>query len=103
MEMWDKDYFNMEVRAFMRIDRDNTGAFQFGLISGNIDGRIIKSKEGSRFEFTWDGNNEIDSESGSGWFALKNNDVIEGEIKIHLGDVSKFSAKKAKKNCEPTF
>jgi len=97
MEMWDKDYFNMEVRAFVRIDKGNTGAFQFGLVSGGIDGRIIKSKEGYRFEFTWDGSDELDPESGSGWFVLKNKDVIEGEFKIHLGDVSKFSARRAKK------
>ncbi|MDI6722921.1 MAG: hypothetical protein QMD97_05150, partial [Candidatus Aenigmarchaeota archaeon] len=85
MEMWDKDYFNMEVQAFIKIDKGMSGNFQFGLVSGGIDGRVVKSQNGDRFEFTWDGNDELDPESGSGWFALKNKDVIEGEFKIHLG------------------
>lgn len=97
MEMWDKDYFNMEVKAYIRIDKDNMGVFQFGLVSGGIDGRIVRFQEGGRFEFTWDGNDECDPESGSGWFTLKSKDIIEGEFKVHLGDVSKFSAKRAKK------
>ena len=97
MEMWNKGYFNMEVQAFIKISKDCMGNFQFGLVSGGIDGRIVKSKEGDRFEFTWDGQDECDPESGSGWFVLKDNDIIEGEIKIHLGDVSKFSARRPKK------
>lgn len=98
MEMYDKDYFNMEVKAYIRIDKNNMGAFQFGLVQGGIDGRLVKSQEGDRFEFTWDGKDECDPASGSGWFTLKSKDIIQGEIKIRLGDVSKFSARKAKKS-----
>jgi hypothetical protein len=38
MEAWDEDYFNMEVQAYIRIDPDNLGVFQLGLVSGGIDG-----------------------------------------------------------------
>lgn len=52
MEAWGKDYFNMEVQAYIRIDKNSLGEFQFGLVSGQIDGRIVKYPEGERFEFT---------------------------------------------------
>lgn len=51
MEVWDEDYFNMDVQAYIEIKRDNLGTFQFGL--------------------------------------------VEGEFRIHLGDDSTFSAKRA--------
>lgn len=40
MELWDKDYFDMEVQAFIKIERSKRGEFQFGLVSGAIDGKI---------------------------------------------------------------
>ena len=36
MEMWDKDYFNMEVQAYIEINERNLGNFQFGLVSVKI-------------------------------------------------------------------
>src|SRR4030095_1001833 len=38
MELWDEDYLNMEVQAFIRITREGGGEFQFGLVSGQLDG-----------------------------------------------------------------
>lgn len=38
MEMWDEDYFNMETQAYVEISPDNLGNFQFGLVSGYLDG-----------------------------------------------------------------
>jgi hypothetical protein len=42
MEMWDEDYFNMEVQAFIYIHDNGRGNFQFGLVTGQMDGRIIE-------------------------------------------------------------
>ncbi len=42
MEMWDDDYFNMEVQAYVAIDSRNLGDFQFGLVSGQIDGKVVE-------------------------------------------------------------
>ncbi len=50
MEAWDEDYFNMEVQAYIRIDPNNLGVFQFGLVSGGIDGKLVDSADGERFE-----------------------------------------------------
>ena len=92
MELWQADYFNMEVQAFIEIDeKAGTGEFQFGLVSGSIDGELAKDK----FKFTWDGVDECDEVSGSGWVKLKEPDILEGAFKIHQGDKSKFLAHKA--------
>jgi hypothetical protein len=96
MEMWDEDYFNMEVQAYLRIDSKGLGDFQFGLVSGQIDGECVKEGSDERFEFTWEGNDECDPASGGGWLKLKAADKLEGKIKFHLGDSSKFLAKRAK-------
>jgi flagellar hook assembly protein FlgD len=46
-------------------------------------------------EFTWDGNDENDEASGSGWLKLKDKNTLEGKIKFHHGDSSLFLAKRA--------
>lgn len=95
MEMWGADYFNMEVQAYITIDKNNGGEFQFGLVTGAIDGEINKTASGEILEFTWDGSDECDEASGSGWLKLKDKTTIEGKIKFHHGDSSRFSAKRA--------
>lgn len=91
METWAEDYFNMEVQAYIEIDKKDMGKFQFGLVSGYLDGEVVDK----RFEFTWEGNDECDPANGSGWIRLKDADTLEGRIKIHHGDSSMFWAKRA--------
>ena len=91
METWGDDYLNMEVQAYIRIRRDGGGDFQFGLVSGQIDGEVV----GDRFEFTWDGNDECDDASGSGWLEMESRNKLEGKIKIHHGDSSTLAAERA--------
>lgn len=97
MEEWNEDYFNMEVQAYIEIEPNNMGHFQFGLVCGQIDGEVVQYPDGKRFEFTWDGNDECDPAQGSGWIKLMDANTIEGKFKFHLGDSSTFSAKRAKK------
>ena len=94
METWGDDYLNMEVQAYIRIRRDGGGDFQFGLVSGQIDGEVV----GDRFEFTWDGNDECDEASGSGWLEMESRNKLEGKIKIHHGDSSTLVAERAPKS-----
>lgn len=96
MEEWDEDYFNTEVQAYIKIDQKGLGEFQFGLVSGQMDGEVIKDGADERFEFTFEGNDENDPTSGSGWLRLKDKNNLEGRIKFHLGDSSRFLAKRAK-------
>jgi hypothetical protein len=96
MEMWDEDYFNMEVQAYIKINPNNIGYFQFGLVCGQIDGKIVCYPDGDRFEFTFEGEDEGDPVSGFGWIKFKEKDAVEGEFRLHLGDDSTFSARRAK-------
>ena len=50
--------------------------------------------EMERFEFTWDGSDELDPVSGSGWLRIAGDKAGEGRIKFHLGDSSSFKVKK---------
>ena len=97
MSGWDRKYCDMEVKAYLKIEKNLMGDFQFGLVFGQIDGRIVKRSDGECFDFTWDGNDECDPTSGSGWVKLKGENNVEGEIKLHLGDHSTFQAKRMKK------
>jgi hypothetical protein len=113
MELWDYDYVNMERQAFVEIDPDNLGSFQFGLVRGQLDGYLETLEEtpevepsgrrlaslplGSvRFAFTWDGFDEMDEVSGSGWMRLTSAREAAGVIKVHLGDHSTFRAHRAR-------
>ncbi len=96
MELWDEDYFNMVTQAYIEIKKNNTGSFQFGLVRGYLDGEEVNTGSRSRFEFTWEGDDEGTPMSGSGWLESSNEDNLFGRIKIHLGDSSDFRAKRVK-------
>ena len=94
MENWDEDYFNMEVQAYIEINEKGAGDFQFGLVTGQIDGEVVKDKSDEKLEFTWKGGDENDEASGSGWLRLQDKKTLEGKIKFHGGDSSLFLAKR---------
>jgi hypothetical protein len=95
MDMWDEDYFNMDGQAFIQIGSNGIGNFQFGLVSGGIDGEVVKTGNLERFEFTWEGQDECDPALGSGWLKLSGENRLKGRIKFHLGDNSEFVAVRA--------
>lgn len=91
MEVWDADYFDMEVPAHITIRADLTGEFQFGLVQGDLDARVSVTDREARLEFSWLGFDENDPMSGRGWMAVTG-DQAQGYIFIHLGDDSAFTA-----------
>jgi hypothetical protein len=95
MELWDEDYFNMETQAYIEITPGNMGEFQFGLVTGSLDGDLEDNNGKERFTFTWEGAAEMDEASGSGWLQLSRKDQADGLIKLHGGDKSTFKARKA--------
>jgi len=95
MEMWDEDYMNMETQAYIEIKEKGLGNFQFGLVIGNIDGELVDYKGIEMFEFTWEGQDENDPAFGSGWLRFIDENNLEGKIKFHLGDSSRFWAKRS--------
>ena len=94
MEMWDEDYFNMEVQAYITIDSRGIGDFQFGLVSGQLAGEIETIGTEERLHFTWDGNDECDPASGAGWVKFIDADHLQGHFLFHMGDSSDFLAKR---------
>ncbi|MBI2629856.1 hypothetical protein HYW76_02030 [Candidatus Pacearchaeota archaeon] len=102
MSNWGEDYFNEEEQAYIKINKNNSGEFKFGYVSAEIDGRITKEDREDVLEFTFEGNDELEPVQGRGWVKLKENNlsIIEGEIFFHMGDSSKFSAKKVRDNID---
>jgi hypothetical protein len=92
MELWDESYFNMEVQAYVEVRPNSFGTFQFGLVSGYLDGEVESG--GERFAFTWEGQDEMEPMTGSGWIELKREDTVVGSIKLHLADRSGFRARR---------
>jgi hypothetical protein len=95
MEVWDQEYVDMEVPGFVRISSNGTGRFQFGLVSGDIDGRVEQCGKAPRFEFSWSGQDENDPVCGRGW-AVVEDDELQGRVYLHLADDSAFRAIKSK-------
>jgi hypothetical protein len=95
MEVWDQDYVDMEVPGFIRIDSDGTGQLRFGLVSGEIDGRVEQCGNTPRFEFSWSGQEENDPACGRGWVIIEEGE-LRGRIYLHLADDSAFRAIKSK-------
>lgn len=91
MEVWDADYLDMEVHAHITIRKDLSGEFQFGLVQGELDGRVEIMDGAPRFDFSWSGFDENDPTSGRGWLRIEG-DHAEGRIFIHLGDDSGLTA-----------
>lgn len=94
MSEWDNKYMDMEVKAYINIEKDGSGDFHFGLVSASINGDFLKERQ--LFDFTFEGTDEMDPISGDGWMKISYNTATEGEIRFHAGDKSKFWAKKMK-------
>ncbi len=91
MEVWDKDYLDMEVPAHLTIGQDLTGTLQFGLVQGGVDARVSTMEGEPRLEFSWSGFDENTPTSGCGWMTVSG-DRAEGRLFTYMGDDSSFSA-----------
>ncbi len=95
MECWDAHYFDMEVAAHINIEDDLSGEFQFGLVQGQMKGRL-SAGPAARYRFTWSGFDENDPVSGRGWLRA-HGDRAEGHIEFDLGEKSKLVAQRVKR------
>lgn len=97
MDDFTKKDIDMEVPAFIDVERGGCGEFQFILVRGAMCGDF---KNNEIFDFTWEGGDDCDEASGDGWMKLRpGGTAAEGEIRFHCGDTHKFRAvKKPKKN-----
>ena len=91
MDLWDQDFVNEEVEGYFEFKKDSKGEFHFGYVHGVTDFRPGTKDGKPCVEFTWEGNDEMDSAMGSGW-AVIDGDEIEGMLFFHRGDESGFRA-----------
>ena len=94
MDQWDQEFVDEEVEGFFEFKRDGQGEFHFGYVHGSIDHRPATRDGKPCVEFTWEGNDEMDSAMGRGW-AVIDGDEIEGMLFFHQGDESGFKAKRS--------
>ncbi len=91
MELWDAEFIDEEVPAFIKFNTDGLGAFHFGYVHGWIDCRFVQRDGKEAVEFSWEGNDDSDHACGRGWVVL-DGDRLQGRIFFHQGDDSSFEA-----------
>jgi len=67
MDEWDQDFVDEEVEGFIRLDQGGRGEFQFGYVHGWIDHEPAEREGKTGVEWSWDGNDEMESASGRDW------------------------------------
>jgi hypothetical protein len=92
MELWNSEAIDLLGPAFIEINADGTGAFQFIAVEGNLDCHFNEPGADSAVEFSWDGNDESDPASGRGWINFSPDGSLHGRIFFHMGDDSSFRA-----------
>lgn len=93
MSAWDDEYIDEEEEGYFEFDLKGNGQFHFGYVQGQMDCRLTTRDGEVTIEWTWDGNDEMDSAHGRGWAIVKG-DELHGMIFFHDGDDSEFVAKK---------
>jgi hypothetical protein len=107
MSEWDRDVIDEGGPATIRFDANGGGEIRFIYVQGDLDCRYDDyddydddledddlDKPG--VTFTWQGFDELDEASGSGWAILKTKNKLFGRIRFHGGDESTFTAKRKK-------
>ena len=89
MSAWDEDYLNEEVKAYIKFDARKGGEFHFGYVHGFMDCRLTTRDGEPAIEWTWEGNDEMESAQGRGWAVIKGAE-LHGMIFFHQGDESRI-------------
>jgi prevent-host-death family protein len=88
MELWDRNYLDMEEPAYIAFNERGGGEFVFGLVYGGLSCGYSPTS----IDFTWEGNDEMEEALGDGWAELQDDGTVAGEIRFHAGDESGFRA-----------
>jgi hypothetical protein len=90
MSAWDQDYVDMDGPGHITFGAGRSGAFQFGMVQGQMDSRPAESL-GDRVEFTWHGLDEGTEHTGRGHARIVAGE-LQGHLYFHQGDDSAFRA-----------
>jgi hypothetical protein len=94
MEQWDQEFVDLVSPGHITFTRDGRGELHFGAVEVTLDWRV--GAAGNRVDFAFEGFDEGDEVSGSGWAELYG-EKLTGRLAFHLGDESGFVAEKAGK------
>jgi hypothetical protein len=92
--MSDAPHLDTAVEAFIKIDEEHGGSFQFGLVQGEIDWRPTRRRRRPAIVFTWSGRDGRTPASGRGWAVLDTDRRLRGKVFIHQGRDTSFSAER---------
>ena len=101
MELWDRDYLDLEGPAYITFGQDRLGSFQFGAVQGGLDFRVTSDSGAAKVEFSWDGFNDSERSCGRGWAVLDEVRLI-GRLYFHNGDDSAFVAERGAPKARPS-
>jgi hypothetical protein len=86
---WRREHLDLCGPAYLRIDADGTGEMAFGALTASVAGGFTPSG----VDFDWNGADEGDQVTGTGWADLRDDGWLEGEIAYDNGDDTSFIAK----------
>jgi hypothetical protein len=92
MEQWNQDLVDLEGPGFISFAKNGQGEMKFGAVSIQLNWGLNGDTE---LDFSFEGFDEMDEISGPGW-AKPEAGLLVGRIRFHLGDSSKFTARKWK-------
>lgn len=95
MEQWDQEFGDLVSPGHIRFTCDGRGELHFGAVDVTLDWRVKAT--GNRVDFTFEGFDEGDEVSGSGWAELSGK-KLSGSIAFDAGDESGFVAEKTGKS-----
>jgi hypothetical protein len=99
MELWDTEAIDLLGPAFVEFADGQQGSFRFIAVEGWMDVRPTEVHGSGAVEFSWEGQDECDPETGRGWapgenWLLPGGDEARAEqlldkctIELHAGDV----------------
>ena len=94
MDQWDQEFVDAEIPGFLLFDSPKHGEFHFGHVSGTMDCEHTKRGGRPAVEWTFDGYDETNPICGRGWAVLEKGHTLVGQLFIHQGDSSGFTAEK---------
>ncbi|HVF32392.1 MAG TPA: hypothetical protein VM933_05070 [Acidimicrobiales bacterium] len=87
-DAWDLD-LDIEEPARLDVGREGRGEMVFFLVRASVDARRVTD---TRFDFTWDGQWELDEQSGRGVAELGDDGDLRVHLWIHFGDELRLRA-----------
>ncbi len=66
MSEYEQDFVDAEVEAYIRIDAEGRGEFQFGYVCGSMTIEFTTRRGKPAAAWSWEGTDEMDAASGRG-------------------------------------